>query len=81
MTSEAAIEIARAEKAKHGDLDNFGQVSAELRIIQIIKGPRESPEAFRDAKVWIVRFSKQNRAWECAVELRTGEILRVRRTR
>jgi hypothetical protein len=75
----AAADAAREDK----EVPRGARVgSAERQYIELGEGEPEKPSPVRDVLVWLVRYVFEGGRWvELAVEDKTAQVVRVRRSR
>lgn len=83
MIAEQARSIAEGARRRHSVPDQAEVASVDRLYIETAQTGPEAPSPVRDVLVWAVNFGFDDGArWvELAVDDRTGEIVRVRRSR
>ncbi len=81
MTQQQAIERAELARSDHSVPNEWKLRQAGKRYIQLGSNKREEPSPVRDLLVWVVQFGGELSWIELAIEDRTGQIVRVERSR
>lgn len=77
MDEQTARRIAETARVAHEIPTGHVAKWAERRIIEI----RDDAARVRDARVWVIRFAYRSAWIELAVEERTGDVVRLERSR
>jgi hypothetical protein len=82
MTREQAVAIAEAAREEKEVPPGSELGGVEPCFIELGEGDPEKPSQVRDVRVWLVRYDFDGGRWvELAVEDKTGQIVRVQRSR
>ena len=81
MTREEATRRAEEARSAHQVPVGWAVGSVERRYIEVGAGRPEEPAPVRDLLVWVVQFVEGSSWVELAVDDRTGEVVRVERSR
>lgn len=83
MNSQQAQEVAERERSRSGVPREAQLRQIEQRFIELAGPDRELPAPVRDLLVWAATFEfKEGARWvELAIDDRTGEVVRIERSR